>query len=323
VSGPACGREGLAQKTMKSRHLLSIAETPLDDILEIFDVTARQKEALKKEGRLGAILSGKTLGMLFEKPSLRTRVSFEVAMTQLGGHVTTIGQGEVGLGKRESVADFARVLSRYVDVIAARVFKHEHIVQMARNSRVPVINSLSDFAHPCQALADLWTVKEVLGQWEQVKLVFVGDGNNVARSLAFLCAKLGCHFVLCAPKGYELKPPFLKRLKAAVENRNFKFTQGSDPKKLLRGADVVYTDVWASMGQEAEQEKRNEAFAKFQVNGEMLKLAHKHAIVLHCLPAHRGEEITDEVMDGPQAVVYDQAENRLHTERALLTLLVR
>jgi len=308
---------------MKSRHILTIAETPLDDILEIYDVTARQKEALKKEGRLGPILAGRTLGMLFEKPSLRTRVSFEVAMTQLGGHVTTVSQGEVGLGTRESVEDFARVLSRYVDVIAARVFKHQHIVQMSRNSRVPVINSLSDYAHPCQALADLWTVKEILGQWEHVKLVFVGDGNNVARSVAALCAKLGCHFVLCAPKGYELKPEFLKKLKGAVENRKFKFTQGNDPRKLLRGADVVYTDVWASMGQEAEREKRTKTFAKFQVNGKLLKLARPHAIVLHCLPAHRGEEITDEVLDGPQAVVYDQAENRLHTERALLTLLVR
>jgi ornithine carbamoyltransferase len=308
---------------MKSRHFVTVAETPLDDILEIFDTTARQKEMLKKEGRLGPVLEGKTLGMLFEKPSLRTRVSFEVAMTQLGGHVTTLGQSEVGLGQRESVTDFARVLSRYVDVIAARVFKHAHVVEMARNSRVPVINSLSDYAHPCQALADLWTVKECLGQWEDVKLVFVGDGNNVARSLAALSAKLGCHFVLCAPKGYGFDPEFLKKLERSVANKKFRLSQGSDPAKLVRGADAIYTDVWASMGQEAEQEKRKKAFAKYQVNGRMLKLARPHAIVLHCLPAHRGQEITDEIMDGPQAAVYDQAENRMHTERALLSLLVR
>ena len=308
---------------MKSRHFVSIACTPIEDILEIFDVTARQKQTLASEGRLGPILEGKTLGMLFEKPSLRTRVSFEVAMAQLGGHTTTLGQGEVQLGQREAVCDFARVLSRYVDVIAARVFQHKHVEEMARNSRVPVINALSDYSHPCQALADLWTFRERLGGWEGLKLAFVGDGNNVARSLGFLCAKLGVRFALAAPPGYGFDNAYLDKLARATENRKFKLELGSDPKKLLRGADAVYTDVWASMGQEAEREKRKRDFAPYQLSEKLLQCAKPHAIVLHCLPAHRGEEITDGVMDGPQAAMYDQAENRMHTERALLTLLAK
>ena len=308
---------------MKSKHFVTIASTPLRDILEIFEVTARQKLTLAQEGRLGPVLDGKVLGMLFEKPSLRTRVSFEVAVSQLGGRAIFLGQSEVQIGAREAVRDFARVLSRYVDGITARVFKHRHVEELARNSRVPVINALSDYAHPCQALADLWTVKERIGQWEGVKLAFVGDGNNVARSLGFLCAKLGLKFALAAPKGYGFEKAYLRKLERSVENKKFRVDTGTDPVKLLRGAHVVYTDVWASMGQEAEIQKRKKAFAPYQINRKLLKCARPGAIVLHCLPAHRGEEITDEIMDGPQAAVYDQAENRLHTERALLTLLMR
>ncbi|MGO8705555.1 MAG: ornithine carbamoyltransferase [Candidatus Brocadiia bacterium] len=308
---------------MKSRHFVNIASTPLEDLLEIFDVTARQKETLAREGRLGPLLEGKTLGMLFEKPSLRTRVSFEVAMAQLGGHTTTLGQGEVQLGQREAVCDFARVLCRYVDVIAARVFQHRHVEEMARNSRVAVINALSDYSHPCQALADLWTFKEHVGRWEGAKLAFVGDGNNVARSLGFLCAKLGVRFALASPPGYGFDDAYLEKLERTVENKKFSLEMGADPRKLLRGADAVYTDVWASMGQEAEREKRKKEFAPYQLNEKLLRSAKPGAIVLHCLPAHRGEEITDGVMDGPQAAVYDQAENRMHTERALLTLLTK
>lgn len=307
---------------MKSKHFVSIASAPLDDIFEIFELTARQKVALMEDGCLGPVLEGKTLGMLFEKPSLRTRVSFEVAMNQLGGRALFLGQNEVQLGAREAVSDFARVLCRYVDGIAARVFRHRHVEELARNSDVPVVNALSDYAHPCQALADLWTVMERVGKWERVKLVFVGDGNNVARSLGFLCAKLGLTFALAAPEGYGFRKPYLRKLERCVENKNFKLQTGTDPQKLLRGADVVYTDVWASMGQEAEKEKRKEEFRPYQINKKLLKYARRDAIVLHCLPAHRGEEISDEVMDGPQAAVYDQAENRLHTARALLALLL-
>lgn len=307
---------------MRSKHFIGIANTPLSDLLEIFDVTARQKRTLAEEGRLGPILEGKTLGMLFEKPSLRTRVSFEVAMNQLGGSTCFLGASEVQIGKREAICDFARVLSRYVDCISLRVFRHRHVVAVARNSCVPVINALSDAAHPCQALADLWTMKEHLGEWEGKKLVFVGDGNNVARSLGFLCAKLGVRFGLASPRGYGFDSAYRRKLERIVANKKFKLEMGSDPRKLLRGADAVYSDVWASMGQEAEREARKKAFMKYQVNLKLLKCAKPGAIVLHCLPAHRGEEITDEVMDGPQSVVYDQAENRLHTERALLALFM-
>ena len=307
---------------MKSKHFISIADTPLDDLFEIFDVTLRQKQALREEGCLAPLCERRTLGLFFEKPSLRTRVSFEVAMTQLGGRSLFLGAAEVQIGKREAVCDFARVLSRYVDCITARVFKHRHVVEIARNSRVPVINALSDYAHPCQALADLWTVLERVGKWEGAKLVFIGDGNNVARSLGFLCAKLGVRFALASPRGYGFDRAYLKKLERAVENRKFKLEVGTDPWKLVRGADAVYTDVWAGMGQETEAEKRRKAFAGYQVTTRLLKVARPGAIVLHCLPAHRGEEITDAVMDGPQSAVYDQAENRMHTERALLTLLL-
>ena len=307
---------------MKIRHFVSIDTTPLQDLFDIFEVTARQKQTLDEEGRLAHLFEGKTLGMLFEKPSLRTRVSFEVAMNQLGGKALFLGQSEVQIGQREAVCDFARVLSRYVDAITARVFKHRHVIELARNSRVPVINALSDAAHPCQALADLWTVMEHLGRWEGVKLAYIGDANNVARSLGFLCARLGLRFAIASPSGYGFSKTYLRKLDRCVSNAKFKLEMTADPNKAVRAADVVYTDVWASMGQEVQRAERKKAFAAYQVNNKLLKHAQKEAIVLHCLPAHRGEEIADEVMDGPRAAMYDQAENRLHTQRALLTLLM-
>jgi len=307
---------------MELKHFISIADASVADLFEIFDVTARQKETLLKERTLGKVLAGKTLGMLFEKPSLRTRVSFEVAMEQLGGHAIFLGQSEVQIGQREAVCDFARVLSRYVDGITARVFRHEHVEELARNSRVPVINALSDYSHPCQALADLWTIFEHFRKWEGLKLAYIGDANNVARSLGFMCAKLGLRFSIASPSGYGFDRAYLKRLEKCVENKAFSLEMVSDPRKAVRGADAVYTDVWASMGQESEREQRKRAFANYQVNERLLKFAKKEAIVLHCLPAHRGEEISDEVMDGPRAAMYDQAENRMHTQRALLTLLM-
>ncbi len=307
---------------MKNRHFVSIDRTSLPDLFEIFEATARQKQMLAEEGRLPNLFEAKTLGMLFEKPSLRTRVSFEVAMNQLGGKAIFLGQNEVQIGQREAVCDFARVLSRYVDAITARVFKHRHVVELAKNSSVPVINALSDYAHPCQGLADLWTIMEHVGMWEGVRLTYLGDANNVARSLGFLCAKLGLKYTIASPSGYGFDKQYLKRLEKCVENKTFTLREMRDPKAAVRNADVIYTDVWASMGQEAEKEQRRKAFAPYQVNNKLLKHAKKEAIVLHCLPAHRGEEIADEVMDGPQAAMYDQAENRLHTERALLTLLM-
>jgi len=308
---------------MKIKKFVTIADTPLADLFEIFDLCARQKQTLHEEGRLGAICQGKTLGMFFEKPSLRTRISFEVAMRQLGGNSLFLGASEVQLGKREAVCDFARVICRYVDCVVARVFDHKHIIEMAHNSRVPVVNALSDYVHPCQALADLWTIMEHLEKWEGVKLAYIGDANNVARSLGFICAKLGLRFAVASPSGYGFNKAYLRKLERCVENKKFSLRQDRDPVKIVKGADVVYTDVWASMGQKHEEEKRRRDFAAYQVNNKLLKHAKKEAIVLHCLPANRGQEIADEVMDGPQAAVYDQAENRMHTERALLTLLMR
>ena len=307
---------------MSFNNFISIADLSIEDLFEIFEVCARQKEVLATEGRLGPICDGMTLGMLFEKPSLRTRVSFEVAMHQLAGQSLFLGAEEVQLGKREAVRDFSRVICRYVDCIVARVFQHKHVVEIAENSRVPVINALSDFAHPCQALADLWTIMEYLGKWEGVKLAYIGDANNVARSLGFICAKLGVKFAIASPSGYSFDKAYLKKLEKCVENDKFKLQIETDPKKAVRGADAIYTDVWASMGQKDQEEERKKAFAAYQVNNKLLKSAKKDAIVLHCLPANRGQEIADEVMDGPQGAMYDQAENRMHTERALLTLLI-
>lgn len=275
---------------------------------------------MKRDG-WGAMLSGKGLALLFEKPSLRTRVSFEVAMRQLGGYCLYLSPAEVGLGKREPVADVARVLSRYVDAIAARTFSQDTVQELARWSSVPVINALSDYEHPCQALADLLTIYEVKGGLGGVKLAFIGDGNNVARSLALASAMTGIHFVIASPPGYGLSPNLLEQARAVTQGDGC-ITCVEDPQEAVSDANVVYTDVWASMGQEAEQEERRRAFAGYQVNSHLLSLAAPDAIVMHDLPAHRGEEISHEAIEGSQSVVFHQAENRLHAQRALLALLL-
>ena len=301
------------------KSLTGVTDVTRTDIELIYAVAAEQKSILEADGMLKPVLINRVVGMLFEKPSLRTRVSFEVATTQLGGHSLFMGAGEVQIGKRESVADFARTMSRYVDMIVARTFSQAHVEEIARESRVPVINALSDYEHPCQALGDMLTIKEHLGGFDGRKVCFVGDGNNVARSLALICGALDVPFAIAAPEGYGLAADFLNLLKKYAPRA--KVETGTDPAKLLKGADVVYTDVWASMGQEAEAEKRKQVFRPYQVNSALLKRASKKAIVMHCLPAKRGDEISDEVLDGPQSVVYDQAENRLHAQRALMTLL--
>jgi ornithine carbamoyltransferase len=307
---------------MRIRHFISIPDTPTEDILEILNEAARQKAALA-EGPLPPILAQKTLGMIFEKPSLRTRASFETAMTQLGGHAMFLGPQEIAMGKREAVCDVARVLSRYVDIICARVFLQKHVVELAQSSRVPVINAMSNDLHPCQALADIMTVRERLGAWEGKKICFVGDGNNVARSLGYIAAKLGvASYAIASPKGFEMDADSLKTMRQCAGGRKMTITAGNDPRKLCVGVDVIYTDVWASMHQKDEEEQRKAIFQGFQVNDALVALAAADAIVLHCLPANRGQEITDSVMDGPCSAVYDQAENRLHTQRALLTLLL-
>lgn len=275
-----------------------------------------------KNGQSVSILGGKTLALLFEKPSLRTRVSFDVAMQQLGGHALYLSPAEVGLGEREPVADVARVLSRYVDAIAARTFKHETVEELARWADVPVINALSDGEHPCQALADLLTIYEKKDRWRGLVLAFVGDGNNVARSLMLGSAMVGMEFRIASPQGYCVSRALVDKAESLAAASGAAVVCVESPQEAVRGADVVYTDVWASMGQEEEQVERRRAFSGYQVNAELLALASPDAIVMHDLPAHRGEEIADEVIEGPQSVVFDQAENRLHAQKAVLALIL-
>jgi ornithine carbamoyltransferase len=258
--------------------------------------------------------------MIFEKQSLRTRVSFNVAMTQLGGAGILLRQEEVGFSTREPMEDVARVLSGMCDGIMARTFEHEKILNLARWATVPVINGLTDFSHPCQAMADIMTIQERFGRLAGLKLAFVGDGNNVARSLAVACGKFGMQFVLAAPEGYELPAGDVERIVAQVPNMSIRITR--DPKEGARGAHVLYTDTWVSMGQETEKARRMKAFEGYQVNDELLERAADSAVVLHCLPAYRGLEVSAEVMEGPRSLVFPQAENRLHFQKGLLACLM-
>ena len=275
-----------------------------------------------KDGQSAPVLRGKTLALVFEKPSLRTRVSFEVAMRHLGGDCLYLSPPEVGLGERETPADVARVLGRYVDVIAARTFKHDTVEELARYADVPVINALSDGEHPCQALADLLTIREKKGRWQGISLAFVGDGNNVARSLMLGAAMLGMDFRIASPRDYGVEPDVMAKAGALAAARGASVASLESPREAVRGADVVYTDVWASMGQEHEATQRLEAFAGYQVDGALMAEAAPDAIFMHDLPAHRGEEVAAEVIEGPQSVVFEQAENRLHAQKALLALIL-
>jgi ornithine carbamoyltransferase len=271
-----------------------------------------------KAGGWSSKLSGKALALLFEKPSLRHRVSFEVAMRQLGGECIYLSPAEVGLGQRESIADVARVLSGYVDCIAARTFSHRTLESLARYSRVPVINSLSDLEHPCQALADLMTIYEKKEGIEGLTLAYIGDGNNVANSLVLGAALCSINFRMASPADYALKESILSLARdyAAANGSTILYTE--DPHEAVKGADIVYTDVWTSMGQESEAERRRQAFAGYQVNAQLMSLAKEDAIFMHDLPAHRGEEVTDGIMDGPQSIVFEQSENKMHMLKALL-----
>jgi ornithine carbamoyltransferase len=303
-------------------HFLSLADLTPEEMRSLLELAVRLKDEWRA-GKGRPLLQGKTLGMLFQKPSLRTRVSFEMAMIHLGGHAMYLSPFEVQLGKRESIPDVARVLSRYVDAIMARVFSHADLVELAKYSRVPVINGLSDYSHPCQALADFLTIVEHKG-WELRgrKLAFVGDGNNVATSLLFGAALTGMDFAIAGPRGYELHPGVwtLGQKLAAVSGNTLTATY--DPHEAVADADVIYTDVWASMGQEEESEVRARAFRPYQVNQALVAEAKADVIVMHCLPAHRGEEITDEVCDGPHSVLWEQAGNRLHAQKAILVKLL-
>jgi ornithine carbamoyltransferase len=302
-----------------TKHLIDLHDLDGETIRHLLSEAARLK-ALAARREFPPYLRHRVVALVFEKPSLRTRVSFETAVAHLGGTSLFLPGNEVGLGWRESVADFARTMAQYVDAVVLRVFQHETVVEMARHAACPVINGLSDAAHPCQALADLLTVQELFGELRGRTLAFVGDGNNVAKSLALSCGKVGVRFVLTAPPGYGFDDDFL-----AFHRRHTpggELEQINDPAKAVRDADVLYTDVWTSMGQEAEREERLKRFAGHQVNASLLSHAPKHAQVLHCLPAKRGEEITDDVLDGPRSAVFQQAGNRLHAQKAVLAWLL-
>lgn len=304
------------------KHFLSLADLTSDQLAGLIDLAVKLKTDWKASGN-PPLFKGKTLGMVFTKPSLRTRVSFDMAMLHLGGHALYISPNEISLGQRESVADVARVLSRYVDAIMARVFGHRDVVELAQYSRVPVINGLSDYSHPCQGLADLLTIYEKFNTLRGVKVAYIGDGNNVANSLIFGCALSGTHFSIASPVGFEISGDVVAkaRLIAAKTGSTLYFTH--EPGEAVREADVIYTDVWTSMGQEAETQKRLEVFSpKYQINGALVSKAKRSVIVMHCLPAHRGQEITDEVADGSHSALWDQAENRMHAQKAILVDLL-
>ena len=299
--------------------LLSIQDLTPEDIQLIFKVAGRIKKA---PDEFALSLKGKTLAMIFEKPSLRTRATFDVGMTSMGGQALFLDHSDAKLGERESIRDVARNLERWVHGIVARTYKNRSVVELAEHARIPVINGLTDLLHPCQALADYFTLAERLSLDSRVRLCFVGDGNNTCHSLILGAARLGIHLSVASPAGYEPNPEIVRQAMATAGATGATITVVRDPREAVRGANAVYTDVWASMGQEAETEDRAAVFADYQVNSQLMELAAREALFMHCLPAHRGYEVAPQVIDSPQSVVYDQAENRLHVQKALLLLLM-
>ncbi|MFC2034134.1 ornithine carbamoyltransferase [Chloroflexota bacterium] len=302
---------------MKGKDLLSISDLSSDDILSLISDAVDSKDR-----RRHSLLDGKTLALLFEKPSLRTRVSFEVAMRDLGGDALYLSPAEVGLGERESVPDVALVLSRYVDAITARTFSHQTLEDLAANSSVPVINALSDVEHPCQALADLLTIHEKKGELSGLTIAYIGDGNNVANSLLLASSLTGVNFKIASPSGYTIQETMLQQAREYASGNGADIFCTEDPQLAVENADVVYTDVWTSMGQEAESQQRRQVFKNYQVSNELLSSARENAIFMHPLPAHRGEEVTDSILDSSQSVVFDQAENRMHIQKAILAYML-
>jgi len=307
------------------KDFISIADLPTETLWEWLRLARALKEAWMAGGN-EPVLRGKALGMIFQKPSLRTRVSFDVGMYHLGGTALYLSPQEIQLGKRESVSDVAAVVSGYVDGIMARVFDHQHVVDLARHASVPVINGLSDFNHPCQAFSDLFTLYEHW-HWQDLagkRLAYVGDGNNVAHSLLYACSKVGMHIAVCTPPGYEPRGDVVDTAREFAQASGAQVQVGHDPRQAVRDADVIYTDVWTSMGQEEEADARRRIFRPYQVNLSLLDATgNPDVVVMHCLPAHRGEEITDDVMDGPHSIVFRQAHNRLHGQKAILAALMR
>ncbi|MBI5959870.1 MAG: ornithine carbamoyltransferase [Chloroflexi bacterium] len=302
------------------RHFLDTADWSSAELLDLLKDAVALKKEFKNFGNT-PLLKGKSLAMVFQKPSLRTRVSFEMAMQHVGGYAFYLSPQEIGLGKRESIADIARVLGGYVDGVMARTFDHQHVIDLAKWSPVPIINGLTDYNHPCQAMADFLTIYEEFGKLEGLHLAYVGDSNNVATSLLIGAAQFNMKMTVGSPTGYQVKQSVVDT--ARKINPKLEFNVTDDPAAAVKGVDVIYTDTWTSMGQEEEAEQRRKVFPPFQVNAKLLGQAAKHAIVMHCLPAHRGEEITDDVADGPQSRLFPQAENRLHAQKAILVKLLQ
>ncbi|MGI6712290.1 MAG: ornithine carbamoyltransferase [Bacillota bacterium] len=305
----------------KGRDFISLHDFSQEEITYFLDVA----DYLKKEHKSGQskpLLKGKTLGMIFQKSSTRTRVSFEAGMYQLGGYALFLSSNDLQIGRGEPVQDTARTLSRFLDGIMIRTFSHDEVLKLADYASIPVINGLTDLLHPCQVLADLQTIREHKGNLEGLKIAFIGDGNNMAHSLMFGGAKMGMHVAIASPHGYKPDKNITGLAEADARENGGRIEIVTDPSEAAKDADVLYTDVWASMGQEKDALKRAEAFAGYQVNDEILRLANKEAIVMHCLPAHRGEEITEDVFEGPQSVIFDEAENRLHAQKAIMALII-
>lgn len=302
------------------RDLISLQDFSTKEIGEILDLAKRLK---RDRGFCAEHLKGKSIGLLFQKPSNRTRVSFEVGVYQLGGNCLYLGPEEINLGVRESTADVAQTLSRYLDGMVARTHTHQDIVDLAQYARIPVINGLSDFYHPCQALADVFSIQEKFGKLKGVNIAYIGDGNNVCHSLMLACAKVGAHLRIATPEGYEPREEVLEKARACAGETGATVSLSHVPQEAARGADVIYSDVWVSMGQEMEAGKRLTDFNDFQINAELASLARKDYIFMHCLPAHRGQEVTEEVIDSTHSIIFDQAENRLHVQKAVLKFLIR
>jgi ornithine carbamoyltransferase len=302
------------------KDLISIQDLETKVIADIIDLT---DEIKSNKAKYADALKGRSIGLIFQKPSNRTRVSFEIGMVQLGGHAVYLGPNEIAMGKRESTKDVAAVLSRYLDGIVARTYKHEDVKELAKYAVVPVINGLSDRAHPCQALGDIFTIKEKFGGFKGITLSYIGDGNNVLSSLMCASAKVGLDMKVATPKGYEPSKELTTIAKGFARVSGSKLDFSNDPKWAAKGANIIYTDVWVSMGQEKETKAREKAFKNFQVNDGLMKLANKKCLVMHCLPAHRGQEITDSVIDSRNSIIYDQAENRMHVQKAILLMLLK
>lgn len=304
------------------KDFIAVADYSPEELQSMLDLAVNLKQAWRAGGN-PPLLKSKVLAMIFQKPSLRTRVSFDMAMRHLGGDALYLSPAEIGLGKREAISDIARVIAGYVDVVMARVFDHEHVVELARWSDIPVINGLSDYNHPCQAMADALTIQEEFGNLRGLNVTFIGDGNNVATSLLHICAKLGANFRLASPEGYDLPVRAVEIAKQIAAESGSQIEFHRDPHAAVKTAQVIYTDTWTSMGQEEETKQREKVFPPYQVNTSLVAEADPRAIVMHCLPAHRGQEITDEVADGAHSRLFPQAHNRLHAQKAILARLLK